>query len=347
MRTGIMRTGGLAAQIAIVVLCSCTDSVSPNGIQQQLGTLSVTAIDTLGAPLTVVGMNDSGVLLGTAVGMNDSGVVVGTVTLNGVVQGFSWRAGAFTILQTSGGAFTPKVITDAGDIVGFSAGVPMVWKAHAAAPTPMFRSDTTLASLVILDANSRGEVLFGSQALNAVWKAGVYQPVTWSSISCSGLRINNQGVVLGTLCNDLYIQWRLAASPFGATSVNSTKLAGNTCAPNTSGHGVVDGAVAVNDSNEVLEGTHWQTAAGCRAFSSYLTGFNSRGLIAVTSSKFQTAMLLTSSDSVMVDQLLDASSAASWHVQVVKRVTNSGAMLAMARRVSDGAVLSVFIGPRP
>jgi hypothetical protein len=250
--------------------------------------------------------------------------------------------------QSATGTFKAAALSDVGDIAGFVGGVPAVWQAGNANPTPMFRPDTTLGrGFGIYGINIRGEVLIFSFApdnalIDEVWKAGVHKSIAWS---CSSLGINNQGVILGSLCADPYVEWQLADSPFGVVRVNSGRLAGATCAANTSGHGVVDGAVAVNDSNEVLESLHWTTGTGCRTFSTRLTAFNARGLIASYVGNPQGATLMTMTDSIAVDSLLDTQTAASWHIQRINRVTNSGQMWATAIRAADGVTMPVLLTP--
>ena len=334
----ICRASGVAVLIAL--FSNCSEPVGPgsSGIRFQLGTLQLTPIDSVGATISILDMNDAG-------------VVVGNLTANGTTQGFTWKAGKFTVLQSAGGPFTAAAINDFGDVAGLVNGVPFVWQAGNANPTPMFRSDTTLAPFFLIKGiNTRGEVLFSPTTTvfsEWVWKAGVQKPLKWPVTSCSSIRINNQGVILGTLCGEMYVEWRLVDSPFGVMRVNSGKLAGQTCAANTSGHGVVDGAVAVNDSNEVLESAHWQTGIGCRTFSTSLTAFNARGLIAsyTGSLSSQRATLMTERDSVDIDGLLNVQTAAAWQVQVVSRITNSGQMWARAVRLSDGRVVPVFLSP--
>src|ERR1043166_8393019 len=127
---------------------NCSDSVAAVGrgaIRSQLGTLKLTAIDSAGATVTVVGMNENA-------------IVTGKMVVNGSVEGFTWKSGQFTMLKPAGG-FTPAAINDNGDLAGASGGVPAIWMSGQASPAAMFRPDTTLGQIFIASMNTRGEVL--------------------------------------------------------------------------------------------------------------------------------------------------------------------------------------------
>jgi hypothetical protein len=278
--------------------------------------------------------------------MNESGTVAGMLNSGGVITGFTWKNSQFTLLKPAGG-FTPTAIGDNGDLAGASGGVPAVWKSGTAAPTPLFRSDTTLGSIYIPAMNTRGEVLLTANSTTLVWRDGVTKTVAWPLGSCAAQGINNQGVILGSFCADLYRWWQLVDSPFGVTRVNGRKLAGESCPENSPGHGVVDFGIAVNDSNEALLVGHWQTPAGCRPFSQRLTAFNSRGLVAsyVQGPTDRQAWLSFNGDSAKADELLETAAAAGWTVQSISRVTNDGHMWGTARRLADGKFVAVLLSP--
>ena len=267
-----------------------------------------------------------------------------------------WKNGALVALQSSAGTFSGFAMNDPGDVVGLLDSIPAIWKPGASAPTPLLPGQEAFAArLSPWQITNRGEVLLSRESpliantMKGVWKNGEFREVSL----CRIYALNNQGVILADTCMGLYDTWYLASSPFGATSVNSTKLSGRRC-EYPSPHGRVSEGRALNDSNEVLDTDGaWTTPAGCLDFERFVFAFNNRGVLLAYPENYVCtpqscdipALVVTLSGSVPLDSLLTPAASAEYTVSGVVGINDLGQITGFVRRRSDAARLAVLFSP--